>query len=121
MPAVLVVDDEADMRALLRAVIERANEGLKVVGQAASGREAIDCWRLTGADVILLDQRMPGMTGLETAEHILAEHPTQNIVLFSAFLDEDTVRRASELGIRACMSKSDLAQIPEALWKYAAA
>ena len=121
MPGVLVVDDESDMRLLVEEVINEANEGLTVVGQAASGQEAIDCWRQTGADVILLDQRMPDMTGLEAAERILAEQPAQSIVLFSAYLDHATVRRASELGIRACLPKSDLARIPEALWKYGAA
>lgn len=121
MPGVLVVDDESDMRLLVREIIDQANEGLKVVGQAASGREAIDVWRENGADVILLDERMPDMSGLETAERILAERPAQNIILFSAYLDNATVRRASELGIRACLPKSDLARIPEALWKYGAA
>jgi YesN/AraC family two-component response regulator len=114
--AILVVDDEYDMRLLVQAVIERANEGLRVVGEATSGEEAIECWRNTSPDVILLDQRMPGMTGLETAEQILAEQPDQDIILFSAFLDDHTVRRASELGIRACLPKGDLSRIPEALW-----
>ena len=121
MPGILVVDDESDMRLLVQEIIDRANEGLHVVGQAGSGEEAIDVWRETGADIILLDQRMPGMTGLEAAEQILSEQPEQHIILFSAFLDNATVRRASELGIRACLAKSDLSRIPEALWKYGAA
>ena len=121
MPGVLVVDDESDIRLLVQEIIDQANEGLIVVGQAASGQEAIDRWRETGADIIVLDQRMPDLTGLETAERILAEQPDQNILLFSAYLDQATVHRASELGIRACLPKSDLARIPEALWKFGAA
>jgi two-component system chemotaxis response regulator CheY len=120
MPGVLVVDDESDMRLLLQAIIDAANEGLRVVGEASSGGEAIERWRETGPDVILLDQRMPDMTGIETAEAILAEQPDQNIVLFSAYLDDAVVRRASELGIRACLPKNDVSQIPEAMWRLAA-
>lgn len=115
---VLVVDDEPDMRVLLQAVIDAANQGLRVVGHAASGEEAIERWRETRPDVILLDQRMPGMTGLEAAEQILAEEPDQWIILFSAFLDASTIARAEELGIRDWLAKDNVAAIPEALWRY---
>jgi len=114
---VLVVDDETDMRLLVEAVIERANEGLAVVGLAATGSEAIARWREVGPDVILLDHQMPDMSGLEAAELILAEQPDQRIILFSAFLDADIRAKAAELGILACMPKTELSRIPEALWR----
>lgn len=113
-----MVDDESDMRVLLEAVIETANEGLRVVGNATNGMEAIERWRETGPDVILLDQQMPQMSGLEAAAAILAEKPDQRIILHSAFLDADTHRKASELGIRACVPKGDMTRIPEALWRF---
>jgi YesN/AraC family two-component response regulator len=116
---VLIVDDEEDMRALLRSTIEIANEGLHVTGEAADGDEAIVQWREKRPEVVVLDQRMPGATGLEVAERILAEHPEQAIILFSAYLDPDITVKAAELGIRACMSKREISQVPEALWKYA--
>lgn len=118
MPGVLVVDDEADMRLLVEAVIKRANEGLKVVGLATNGAEAIAGWRDTNPDMILLDHQMPDMTGLEAAEQILSEQPDQRIILFSAFLDAHIRSRADELGIKACLPKTDLQRIPEALWRY---
>jgi DNA-binding NarL/FixJ family response regulator len=62
---------------------------------------------------------MPGASGLEVAERILAEHPDQAIILFSAYLDPDILDRAAQLGIRACMSKREISRVPEALWKYA--
>lgn len=118
MPGVLIVDDESDILVLVEAVIERANEGLRVVGNATNGVEAIERWRETEPDVILLDHQMPEMTGLETAEAILAEQPDQRIILFSAYLDDDTHRQASALGITACLAKGDMSRIPEVLWRF---
>ena len=114
----LIVDDDEDMRFLLRAVIERANEGLQVAGEAGDGVEAIDRWRATEPDVIVIDHRMPGATGLEVAAQILAERPDQSIILFSAYLDDEVIASANELGIRACISKDRYDDIPEALWRY---
>ena len=114
----LVVDDEEDIRLIVRAVIREANHGLRVVAEATTGQEAVDRWREHEPDVVLLDHRLPDMTGIEVAGQILAERPTQNIILFSAFLDADTVRKAAEVGVRACISKADVTELPEALWKY---
>lgn len=113
-----MVDDETDMRLLVEAVIQRANEGLEVVGSAANGAEAIEQWREINPDMIVLDQMMPGMSGLEAAAAILAEQPDQDIILFSAFLDANMRERASELGIRACLPKTDLPRLPETLWRF---
>jgi DNA-binding NarL/FixJ family response regulator len=115
----LIVDDEEDMRTLVRALIRRANEGLQVVGEAATGEEAVERWREARPDVVLLDYRLPDITGIEAAERILAENPDQSIILFSAFLDPDTVRQATEVGVRACIDKGQVSRIPEALWQYA--
>ena len=121
MNGILVVDDEDDMRTLVTEIINQANEGLRVVSEAGSGSEAIARWRETNPNVIVLDQRMSDMTGLEAAEVMLAENPDQHIVMFSAYLDDDTIRRAYELGVRVCLHKQDLARIPETLWSLGAA
>lgn len=114
----LIVDDDEDMRYLLRSVIERANDGLQVAGEASGSADALVQWRSVQPDVIILDQRMPGVTGIEVAEAILAERPAQSIILFSAYLDDDLVARADALGIRACISKDRYDDIPDALRRY---
>jgi two-component system, chemotaxis family, chemotaxis protein CheY len=114
----LIVDDDEDMRFLVRTIIEAANEGLRVAGEAHDGPAALEEWRVGQPDVILLDQRMPGMTGLELAERILQERPSQAIILFSAYLDDAVRQQADELGVRACLSKDSYDQIPNALWEY---
>jgi CheY-like chemotaxis protein len=114
---VLIVDDEEDMRALVRATIEVANEGLSVAGEAADGETAVATWRKERPQVVVLDQRMPGVSGLETAGRILEEHPGQAIVLFSSYLDPDVLAAARRLGIRVCLSKDNIRQLPEVLWR----
>jgi DNA-binding NarL/FixJ family response regulator len=115
----LIVDDDDDMRFLMRTIIEAANEGLQVAGEAPDAVIGLEQWRAERPDVVLLDQRMPGMTGLELAEQILGEQPSQAIILFSAYLDDELVQRAGELGVRVCLPKDAYHQIPEALWQQA--
>lgn len=116
----LIVDDDSDMRFLVRMTIEVANHGLAVSGEADSGAAAIASVESDRPEVIVLDYRMPGMTGLETARRILADHPEQAIVLFSAYLDADTIAEAQALGIRACVDKTDVDRLPDTLWQLAA-
>ena len=113
---VLIVDDEEDMRALVRATIEIANDGLMVAGEAADGDTAVNIVREERPEVVVLDQRMPGASGLDTARRILSEHPDQTIVLFSSYLDPDVTRRAERLGVRVCLAKDDIRQLPDIIW-----
>lgn len=119
MTRALIVDDEEDMRFLIRTTIETANDGLSVVGEASSGEEALDRWRADRPEVVVLDNRMPGMTGLEVAARMLAEHPGQPIILFSANLDDDVRAVATELGVRTCLPKSEYRRLPTALRAFA--
>src|SRR5688572_26893738 len=114
----LIVDDDEDMRFLVRSVIEAANEGLTVAGEARDGLTGLDSWRTDQPDVVLIDHRMPGMTGLELAEQILTEDPDQAIIMFSAYLDDAVVLRANQLGVKACLAKDAYQQIPDALWQH---
>ena len=125
MTTMLIVDDEMDMRMLVRVVIEMANHGLSIIGEAADGSEALEVWRdLNGPpepDVVILDNRMPGLSGLEVAQRILAERPGQLIVLYSAFLDDDVRAEAHEIGIATCVSKDDLERLPAVIESLTAA
>jgi two-component system, chemotaxis family, chemotaxis protein CheY len=112
-PTVLVADDEPDMRELARVFLEM--DGFEVVGEAVDGAEALQHFVELDPppvpSIVLLDNRMPIMTGLETAEKILDQHPAQLVVLFSAHLDDAVEQRAQDLGVAACVSKMDTARL----------
>lgn len=103
----LIVDDEVDVRLLLQLIIDRENQGLRVVGEAASGDEALRVRRGLDVDVVVLDHRMPGLTGLETASAMLAEAPDLPIVLYSAFTNAQMAAEAEQIGVRECVEKGD--------------
>jgi YesN/AraC family two-component response regulator len=117
---VLIVDDEEDMRVLIRSLIEIANHGLSVAGEAADGDEALRRWRDREPEVVLLDQRMPGLSGLETAELMLREKPNQAVILFTAYLDPDVRTAAEHIGVRACVAKTDVQNVITQLRECAA-
>ena len=110
---VLVVDDAPDMRFLARSVLE--SSGLHVVAEAADGPEAMTAFRELDPPpvptVILLDNQMPGPTGLEVAQEMLAHAPDQLIVLFSAYLSPEVVDEAERIGVAACVSKVDVTRL----------
>jgi two-component system, LytTR family, response regulator AlgR len=82
----LIVDDEAPARARLRRMLEELGD-VVVVGEAANGAEALGRCAALDPDVVLLDVRMPGMDGIETARHLgtLEDPPA---VIFTTAYDE---------------------------------
>ena len=116
-PTVLIVDDEIDMRLLVRVVLESAKHGIEVVGEAVDGIDAVSAYEALNPppipDVVILDNRMPGRPGIEVAKLMLAEDPAQPIILFSAFLTPALEAEAREIGIAACVSKTDVETLPD--------
>jgi CheY-like chemotaxis protein len=109
----MIVDDQADVRLLLRLLIDRANEGLIVVAEAATGQEAIDQAERIDPMVIVLDQMMPEMNGVETATRLRATRPTQVIVLCTAYLDDEVIELARRAGVDHCVSKETVQHLPD--------
>jgi DNA-binding NarL/FixJ family response regulator len=112
----LIVDDEPDIRRLIRLIIENADdEALFVSGEAASGEEAITAADDLKPSVVLMDHLMPDMDGIDAAREILSRRPDQVVILCTAFLDEALATRAREAGIAACLSKTEFHRIPIAV------
>jgi len=81
---ILIVDDEAPARDRLARMLDE-EEGCVVCGEAASGREALELSALLLPDVLLLDIRMPGMDGLEAAQHLQSMEQPPAVIFTTAY------------------------------------
>ncbi|MDI6712398.1 MAG: response regulator transcription factor [Anaerosomatales bacterium] len=84
---VLIVDDHELVRLALKTVIEEEPD-LRVVGEACTGEDALRALENVGADVVLLDLHMPGMSGVKACEEICARWPDVRVVVLTSY-DED--------------------------------
>jgi DNA-binding response OmpR family regulator len=99
---VLVVDDEVFIRELVEEYL--ALHGYQVF-TAAGGREAIEKFEAESPEVILLDIRMPGMSGIEALRKIKDTGRNVFVVMLSAFGDFETVQEALRAGANCYMEK----------------
>ncbi|OLE29265.1 MAG: DNA-binding response regulator [Actinobacteria bacterium 13_1_20CM_3_71_11] len=104
MISVLLVDDEALVRAGLRMILETA-EDLTVVGEAEDGRAAIEAVGRHRPDVVLMDIRMPRVDGLAATVAIRAGAHPPSIVVLTTFDADDYVFRALEAGATGFLLK----------------
>lgn len=102
----------------MRLLLEAAPD-LEVVAEAVDGVEALAAIERLDPppvpDVIVLDNQMPGMTGLDVARAVLEHVPDQRIVLFTAFDDEAVRTAAHAAGIAAFVAKTDISTLPAVL------
>jgi DNA-binding NarL/FixJ family response regulator len=103
---VLTVDDQRVFREAAVAVID-ATPGFEPVGQAASGEEALRLLDSLRPDLALIDVRMPGMDGIETARRLAAIRPDAVVVLISLEDAFDFSREARNAGAAAFVRKQD--------------
>src|SRR5919204_6103795 len=108
----MVVDDSADVRFLLRAIIEDAGDGVVFAGEADGAEAALATIDDVDPDVVVLDHMMPVVGGLEAAPMILARRPEQTLILCSALVDDEVREKAAAAGVAECVSKDDMEAIP---------
>jgi DNA-binding NarL/FixJ family response regulator len=103
---VVVADDQALVRAGFRALLE-AEEGVRVVGEAADGEAAIAVVRAEHPDVVLMDIRMPGVDGLEATRRIVADPETSGtrILVLTTFELDEYVFEALRVGASGFLVK----------------
>jgi DNA-binding NarL/FixJ family response regulator len=93
----VVVDDHVAVRASLVAFLE-AQEGIEVVGEAANGRDAVQLAGELAPDLVLMDLRMPVLSGIEAAKLIKAARPETRVVLVTAYEERELMESASTAG-----------------------
>ena len=104
---ILAVDDHALLRKGIRALLG-AERDMELVGEAATGREAIDEFRKHQPDVTLMDLQMPDMNGIDAIIAIRGEFPEARIIVLSTYSGDVQVVRALKAGARAYLLKGNV-------------
>jgi len=105
--SVLIVDDQPPFRDAARTVVSLLR-GWHVVGEVATGEDAVAAARRTAPGIVLMDINLPGINGIEATRQILAELPFVRVVLLSTYAAADLPADALECGAAAYVRKEDL-------------
>ncbi len=114
MVRILLVEDNAMMRAHLRSALER-QEGWRVVGEAENGRGAIEKWREHSPSVTVIDFVMPGMSGLEAGRSLSAQHPESPVLMVTIDPTRQLEDEAKKAGIKGLVQKADIGSLQAAV------
>ena len=105
MKRVMIVDDEMPVRKLLQATIDWESLGLEVVGEAASGIEAINIIDDVNPDIVFVDICMPFMNGIEFTKMATARYPDLFVIVLTGFDDFEYARQCVSLPVVEYMLK----------------
>lgn len=105
MIKVLVVDDEQIVTDAMGYILSKRQDQVVLCGTAASGREAIDQARIHYPDIVLIDIRMPGLSGIEAIEAIQSFAPETRFVIISAYEQFEYAKQALKLSVKDYLLK----------------
>jgi len=94
---VMLVDDHEVVRVGLRSLLERHPQ-FDVVGEAGSAREAIQKTDLLKPDVVVMDIRLPGSSGIEACEQIVTKHPKVKVIMLTSYAEDEMLFSAIRAG-----------------------
>lgn len=104
---VVIADDDPDILVLLRSLLD-LDHRIEVTGEASDGEQALARFTELRPDVLVLDERMPVLYGLEVARRVLGDHPDQVVILCTAFVDDTVMSKAAEVGVRSVLGKGEI-------------
>jgi DNA-binding NarL/FixJ family response regulator len=117
---VLLVDDQTLVRQGVRSLLE-LSDNIRVVAEAADGRQAIELIPEVQPDVVLMDMRMPVMSGLEALQHLAAHGQMRPTIILTTFDDDQLVLAGLQAGARGYLLKDvSLEQLVDAIERVAA-
>lgn len=111
---VVIVDDDRLVVLSLKTILE-ADDAIRVEGIGYDGEEAIRLYEALSPDILLMDIRMGGMTGLTAAEKILEKEPEAKILFLTTFSDDEYIVKALNIGAKGYLLKQDFEGIVPAL------
>jgi len=100
----VIADDHPVVREGLGALVN-SQQDMNVVGEAANGKQAVQQFRLHCPDVLLLDLRMPEMSGIEVIHAILEKAPEAKIIVLSTYNTDEDIYQALKAGAKAYLLK----------------
>ncbi len=120
MIKVLLVDDQNLVRQGVQALLELADD-IEVVGEARSGQEAVKMIPDIQPDVVLLDMRMPGMSGLDVLHELSKTHQLPPTIILTTFDDEELILAGVKAGAKGYLLKDvPLEELVEGIKQVAA-
>lgn len=115
MITLLIVDDHELVRAGIKSLLSDVN-GIKVIGEASDGDEAIKIAREKRPDVVLMDVRMPGIGGLEATSRLLRVNPDIKVIALTALGEEPFPSKLLQAGAAGYLTKgSSLEEMVQAI------
>jgi DNA-binding NarL/FixJ family response regulator len=94
---VLITDDHAILREGLTSLIEK-QEDIVVVGEAEDGNQCLEKAAALFPDVVVMDIKVPGISGIEACERLKSTHPLMKVIILSMYEDYEYVDRALQAG-----------------------
>lgn len=98
MARVLIVDDAAFMRMMIKDILEK--NGYEIVGEANNGIKAVEIFKKENPDVVTMDITMPDMDGIEAVKEIRKIDPNAKVIMCSAMGQQTMVMDAIRAGAR---------------------
>lgn len=111
---IVIIDDDKLVAVSLKTILESIGS-VKVLAMGSCGDEAIELYSLLKPDVLLMDIRMNGMSGIEAGEKILAGYPDARILYLTTFSDDEYIIKAVLMGAKGYILKQDFESICPAL------
>jgi DNA-binding NarL/FixJ family response regulator len=106
---IVIVDDHAVVRLGLRTLLE-SQPGWDVLGEAATGRDAVAIAKRLQPDIVIMDLGLPELNGLEATRQVLRESPRTEVLVLTMHHSEEMVRDVLQAGARGYVLKSDADQ-----------
>ena len=100
---IVIAEDNALLRGVLRDALEEA--GMRVVGEAADGAEALMMAESNRPDVVVMDMRMPNVDGIEATQRISSSSWAMPVVVLSAYDEPQMIEAALAAGASNCLKK----------------